>query len=200
VRQFLGGYGQDGSLDPRAAVYLKLGTPNNIRFLRAPSNEGERHDPEKATLDDFAFFMDTKDSQSLPVGKMAGPGGKLSSRSYVPSSAVPSAQLPGNAQLGVGSQKGSTYRFPGSRTFTMEGKYQHHMARHSRGRTWNPEPVLETWTYGHGGFPLFPHDYSDGVPLAFEFFFDPEVGRYVLREVKNVVEDEDSALNPGDPG
>ena len=200
VRQFLGGYGQDGSLDPRAAIYLQLGTPNRIAFLDVPAEGTERRDPDKQTLDDFAFFQDTRQTQALPVGGSMSPGAGLDSKGFVSSAHTPSAFLPGNGTLGVGRDEQSTYRFPGSRTFPMSGAYLHYMARHSRGPSRRPEPVLETWTYGHGGFPLCPGRYSDGMPMSFEFFFDPTQGTYVLREVRNVAEGEDSAVKSDNPG
>ncbi|MBU0741148.1 GWxTD domain-containing protein [bacterium] len=171
VRQHLGGFSLDGSLDPRAEVYLRLGTPSRVVFERDPSNESLRTDPHQDKWTDFKGFVDSY--QGMNTISVGGVSPSMSGDKSATSDM--SVQHPGRGQ--------TTGRFPGSRTEPLIGTYQHRLARHSRGNTFTQEPVSETWVYAHGGFPLFPHTWSDCVPRGFQFVFLPEKGSYHLLRV-----------------
>ncbi len=177
VRQHLGGFGLDGALDPRAEVYLRLGTPSRVVFEKDPSNESLRTDPNQDTWTDFRAFLDSYQSSST-----ISVGGVSPSMSMAKSTSRDvSVQAPGFGQ--------TTGRFPGSRVDVLIGMYQHRLARHSKANTFAEEPVAETWFYGHGGFPLFPHAWSDGAARGFQFVFLPDEGRYELLKVGAVPAD-----------
>ncbi|MBC8426527.1 GWxTD domain-containing protein [bacterium] len=183
VRQHLGGFGLDGSLDPRAEVYLRMGTPSRVVFEKDPSNESLRTDPHQDTWTDFRAFVDSYQSSStISVGGVS-PGmamAKTTTRDV-------SVKAPGYGQ--------TTGRFPGSRVDALIGMYQHRLARHSKANTFVEEPVAETWFYGHGGFPLFPHAWSDDVPRGFRFAYLPDEGSYRLLQV-GVIPDADAPDQP----
>ena len=178
VRQHLGGFGLDGSLDPRAEVYLRLGTPSRVVFEKDSSNESLRTDPNQDKWTDFAGFVDSYQGMNM----ISVDGVSASMKGTIASTNDVSVQHTGYGQ--------STGRFPGSRVDPLIGMYEHRLARHSRGNTFAKEPVSETWFYEHGGFPLFAHDWSDGVPRGFQFAFLPDQGSYrLLRVGELAVED-----------
>jgi len=174
VRQHLGGFGLEGSLDPRAEVYLRMGTPSRVVFEKDPSNESLRTDPHQDTWTDFRAFVDSYQSSStISVGGVSPSMAmaKTTTRDV-------SVKSPGFGQ--------TTGRFPGSRCDALIGMYQHRLAQHSKANTFVEEPVAETWYYGHGGFPLFPHAWSDDEPRGFQFVYLPDESRYRLLKVGTI--------------
>jgi GWxTD domain-containing protein len=184
VRQHLGGFGPEGELDPRAEVYLTLGTPPRIVFERDPSNESLRDDPDRDAYHDFALFLDSYLDGSRLVSGAPDVGGAPSS----PAAGARAKFNRADTRVAGPGRNQETGRFPGSHVFPLEGWYEPRLAGHSRANAFRPEPVAELWIYEHGGFPLFGSAWSDSARRTFHFAYDPRRGRYELREVREVRE------------
>ncbi len=179
VRQHLGGFGLDGSMDPRAEVYLRMGTPSRIAFEKDTSNEALRTDPNQDTWMDFRGFVDTRQGVDLPT---SGSTSASVSVAKIGSAFDMSAQHSSGQEANTGLVRGPTSgRFPNSRTGAQVGSKLHRLARHSKGNSGFREPVSETWFYAHGGFPLFAHAWSDTMPRGFQFGYKADKGTYELR-------------------
>jgi len=179
VRQHLGGFGLDGSMDPRAEVYLRMGTPSRIVFEKDTSNEALRTDPNQDTWTDFRGFVDTRQGVALPTSGGTSPSVSVAK---VGSPFDASTQQSSGQSGGGGLIRGpTTGRFPNSRTGAQMSSKLHRLARYSKGNSGFGEPVSETWFYAHGGFPLFAHAWSDTTPRGFQFGYTADKGAYDLR-------------------
>ncbi len=178
VRQHLGGFGLDGSMDPRAEVYLRLGTPSRIAFEKDVSNEALRTDPDQEEWTDFRGFVDThRDSKTLVAGGTS-PSVKAVEGATAFGSGV--REMTDSASAGRYGGRGSG-RFPGSLVGPQVASGLHRLAMYSKGNSPEREPVSETWSYAHGGFPLFTHAWSDTTPRGFLFGFSSDKGGYEMR-------------------
>ena len=179
VRQHLGGFGLDGSMDPRAEIYLELGTPARIAFEKDASNEADRIGPEQRNWNDFFGFIDTR------VGLSSIPAGGKSVAVRMTDGAVAFGVSASQQDLyfsgGSGGQPTSG-KFPGSMVGPLVGTSHELFIRNSRGNNAEGEPVTETWFYPHCGFPLFENAWSDSVPRGFRFGYEADAAGYELRK------------------
>jgi len=180
VRQHLGGFGTEGEMDPRAEVYLRLGTPSRIVFEEVASNESLRTGPGRENWTDFRGFVDPRQELSALSAGDVPSSVQLAEAGNSFDALNQDYGIAGNSELNKGPTTG---RFPNSRTDPLIGSSLHRLARHSRGNTFEKEPVSETWLYDQGGFPLFEHAWSDDRPRGFQFVFAPEKSAYELRYV-----------------
>ncbi len=180
VRQHLGGFGLEGSMDPRAEVYLRLGTPSRIAFETDTSNEAERLGPDQTEWTDFQGFVDTRRDLGAVGGGAPSPSVNATKGSVAFGTSTEAAGLAASAYAARGAP--TSGKFPGSMLGPLVGTSMSHLATHSRPNTPGGEPVTETWFYAHGGFPLFAHAWSDSAPRGFQFAFTPRTGEYELRK------------------
>lgn len=180
VRQHLGGFGLDGSMDPRAELYLKLGTPSRIVFEEDASNEGLRLGPDQTNWTDFQGFMDTRSGLDAVAAGASSPAVRATKGAVAFGSSAESQTLYSPMSL-ARSRAPTSGKFPGSMVGPLMGTSMSHLATHSRGNSAGGEPVSETWAYAHGGFPLFACAEADSTPRGFLFGYDPDKAGYELR-------------------